>query len=284
MFSAGETITLSTDSRTLTFTIDRPFTPFTKSVVLLARSTDLGPDPVVIKIYDPRFLDERISAVESQPSRPWTLAAEQAAAVLPSGAVDEDKLWEDEPDEPVGQAERAALWEEHFRRLSAECYASERSAYDHLRVHQGSAIPRLLSTGAFVPADDRAIQPSAVVLEYIPDAVSLRDVSGDMLHTDMCATLVRAIDTFPSHGVFHGDINHNNVLFTPREHPARAVVIDFGCAGIRAADEDEETWQFNVQFAADSTRIRRLLTNKGIELTDMFHLFSSRTVQAFRRQ
>ncbi|RDX54306.1 hypothetical protein OH76DRAFT_1082478 [Lentinus brumalis] len=268
MFSAGQNISLTTNGRTLTFSIERPFTPFTKSVVLLASSTELGPDPVVIKIYDPRFLDERVSVVESQPSRPWSLAAEQAAAALPSGAFDEDKLWEDEPDEAEGRAERAALWEEHFRRLSAECYASERSAYEHLRVYQGSTIPRLLLAGVLLPPDKRAIQPSAVVLEYIPDAVSLRDVPGDALDVNMCLALIRAVDGFSAHGVFHGDINHNNILFTPQERPFRAVVIDFGCAGIKADDEDEETWQFNVQFAADSKRIRRLLEDKGVRVQD----------------
>ncbi|KAI0719994.1 hypothetical protein C8T65DRAFT_634530 [Cerioporus squamosus] len=247
MFSAGQNISLSTSGRTLTFSIDRPFTPFTKSVVLLAKSTDLGPKPVVIKIYDPRFLDER------------------AAATLPPGAFDEDKLWEDEPDGPDGQAERAALWEERFRRLSAECYASERSAYEHLRVHQGSAIPRLLLTGVLLPPDERAIQPSAIVLEYIPDAISLRDVPGDVLDVKMCVALLRAVDSFSAHGVFHGDINQNNILFTPKTRPVRAVVIDFGCAGIRADDEDEDTWRFNVQFAADSQRLRRLLKEKGVD-------------------
>ncbi|KAI0742399.1 hypothetical protein C8Q80DRAFT_905220 [Daedaleopsis nitida] len=270
VFTPGQKVSLAAGARVHTFTIDRPFLPFTKSVVLLARCEELAPHPVVVKIFDPRYLDERFSVVESQPSRPWTLAAERAAAALPAEAFNEDDLWEDEPDpaDADGLAKRAALWEEHYRRLSTECFASEHSAYERLPDLQGTAIPRLLLTGEVVPPDERAIRPPAVVLEYIPDAVSLNDVSPDALDVEMCATLVRAIDSFSAHGVFHGDINVHNILFTPKEKPVRAVCIDFGCAGIRAEGEDEETWQFNVGFASDERRIRLLLKEKGVVLPE----------------
>ncbi|KAI0329997.1 hypothetical protein GY45DRAFT_792351 [Cubamyces sp. BRFM 1775] len=272
MFSPGARIILTTadDGRTLTFTIDRPFAPFTKSLVLLARCPELTPDAVVIKIYDPRFLDDRVSVVPSQPSRPWTPAAEKAAAALPKDEFDEALLWEDEPEDTdvAGKAARAALWEEHYRRLSFECFEAETSAYDRLRALQGGAIPRLLFAGVWQPPDERAIRPPAIVLEYIPDAVSLRDVSADVLQPGVCAALVRAVDSFQAHGVFHGDIHQENVLFTPRARPARAVVIDFGCAGVRAEGEDEESWQFNVTFANDGGRVRRLLKEKGVVLPE----------------
>ncbi len=54
MFFPGQNVTIQTPDRTLTLTIDRPFAPFTKAVILVARSPQLGPDPVVVKIYDPR--------------------------------------------------------------------------------------------------------------------------------------------------------------------------------------------------------------------------------------
>ncbi|KAH9886207.1 hypothetical protein C8Q73DRAFT_283192 [Cubamyces lactineus] len=275
MFAPGERIVLTAaDGRTLTFTIDRPFAPFTKSVVLLAHCPELAPDSeaVVIKIYDPRFLDDRISPVVSQPSRPWTLSAEKAAAALPQDAFDEAQLWEDEPEDSdvAGRAARAALWEEHYRRLSFGCFEAETGAYDHLQALQGGAVPRLLFAGAWQPPDERGIKPPAVVLEYIADAVSLRDVEGDVLRLqpDVCTALVRAVDSFAAHGVFHGDLHQENVLFTLRARPVRAVIIDFGCAGVRAEGEDEESWQFNVTFANDSKRVRRLLEEKGVVLPE----------------
>ncbi|KAI0654132.1 hypothetical protein C8Q70DRAFT_539127 [Cubamyces menziesii] len=281
MFAPGACIILTAaDGRTLTFTIDRPFAPFTKSVVLLARCPELAPDTdtpsqaVVIKIYDPRFLDDRISAVPSQPSRPWTLAAERAATALPPDALDasSSQLWDDEPAESdaAGQAARAALWEEHFRRLSFGCFDAERGAYDRLRAFQGGALPRMLVAGTWQPPDERGIRPPAVVLEYIADAVSLRDVEGDALQEqpEVCAALVRAVDGFAERGVFHGDLHRENVLFTPRGRPERGVVIDFGCAGVRADDEDEESWRFNVSFANDGGRVRRLLREKGVVLPE----------------
>ncbi|KAI0699417.1 hypothetical protein BC835DRAFT_567624 [Cytidiella melzeri] len=269
IFAVGNRISLTTKERVLTFTISKLFTPITKSVVLLARCAELGADPVVIKIYDPRFLDERFSTVPSQPSRPWTLAAERAAAELPPDAFDESQLWEDEPeqDDVGGQAKRAALWEEQFRRLSFGCFEVELGAYEHLRALQGCEIPRLYLSGVLLPSDERAILPPAIVIEYIPDAISLRDVSGDVVDARIAAGLVRAVDSFPAHGVYHGDVNHNNVLFK-RSTPMRAVVIDFGCAGVREEAEDDETWQFNVDFAGDGVKLRRLLKDKGIDIVD----------------
>ena len=61
MFAAGEQVTLATDhEQRLVFTIERPFSPFTKSVAVLARCAELSSTPVVVKIFDPRFLDERL--------------------------------------------------------------------------------------------------------------------------------------------------------------------------------------------------------------------------------
>ncbi|RPD62706.1 hypothetical protein L226DRAFT_558715 [Lentinus tigrinus ALCF2SS1-7] len=197
MFSAGQRISFITSERTFTFTIDRPFMPFTKSVVLLVRSQELGPDLVVLKIYDPRFLDERIPPAPSIPARPWTLAAERAAVAFPPGTYnDECQLYAELADDPKAIAERAALWEAHFISLSTECFEAEKMAYEHLCVLQGTVIPRLLLTGAILPQDERAIQPPAIVLEYIPDAISLRDVPVEAVEADLWTTLARIVDSF----------------------------------------------------------------------------------------
>ncbi|RPD62729.1 hypothetical protein L226DRAFT_532282 [Lentinus tigrinus ALCF2SS1-7] len=271
MFSAGQRISLIASERTFTFTIDRPFMPFTKSVVLLVRSQELGPDPVVLKMYDPRFLDERFPLpvpTALNPHRHWSLAAERAAAALPPGTYkDEDQLYAELPDDPQAHAERTALWEAYFRYLSTRCFKDEKMAYENLRVLQGTAIPRLLLTGVIIPPDERAIQPPAIVLEYVPDAVSLRDVSIEAVDADLWTTLVRVVDSFTTYDVCHNDINHNNILFTPREHPKRVVVIDFGCAAVRE-DEDDETWE-EIKFqTGDGRRLQWVLQRKGVTIAD----------------
>ncbi|RPD62720.1 hypothetical protein L226DRAFT_532291 [Lentinus tigrinus ALCF2SS1-7] len=269
MFCAGQRFSLIASERTLTFTIDRPFMPFTKSVVLLVRSQELGPDPVVIKIYDPRFLDERFPLpvpTALNPHRHWSLAAERASVAFPPGTYkDEDQLYADLPDDPQAHAERAALWEAHFRHLSTQCFKDEKMAYENLRVLQGTAIPRLLLTGVIIPPDERAIQPPAIVLEYVPDAVSLRDVSIEAVDADLWTALVRVVESFKTYDVCHNDINQNNILFTPREHPKRVVVIDFGCAAVRE-DEDDETWE-RIKFqTGDGRRLRLVLQQKGVTI------------------
>ncbi|PIL34720.1 hypothetical protein GSI_03501 [Ganoderma sinense ZZ0214-1] len=273
IFFPGQTVTLQTQDpeRTLTFTIDRPFAPFTKAVVLLARCPELSPDPVVLKIYDPRFLDERLLDTPHCPARPWSLELEKAADAIWDDPFDELDLWEDQPaaEDADGRAARAALWEKHYRILSTGCFKDEREVYDRLRPLQGSAIPRLLATGTVLPPDERAVQPPAVVLEYIHDAVSLCDVPVDVVTPELCANLLHVVDGFAGRGVVHADVNWNNVLFTPRDRPTRVVIIDFGCGGVRTDDQDDDAWRECVAWNSDSRRVRRALEERGICVPDV---------------
>ena len=267
IFFSGQTVTLQTPERTLTLTIDRPFAPFTKAVVLLARCPELGPDPVVVvKIYDPRFLDERLQDTAHCPARPWSLELERAADAIWDDPFDPLDIWADEPEDVEGQAALAALWEKHFRILSTGCFKAECEVYDRLRPLQGSAIPRLLLTATVIPPDERAVQPHAVVLEYIPDAVSLCDVPVDSVTPELCASLLGVVDSFAGRGVVHADVNWNNILFTPRDRPTRVVVVDFGCGGVRTDDQDDDAWRDCVAWNNDSRRARRVLEKRGISV------------------
>jgi serine/threonine protein kinase len=270
-FAPGQTIDIVVKEDTFIFTVDKPFLPFTKSVVLLAHCNEFSSSQVVIKIFDPRFLDERYPF--GLLPRPWTPTAEEAAATARDPAsnsvpFDKSQLWEDEPEDEEGKRERAALWEEHFYRLMVDCFDAESASYKRLEELQGSAIPRLLSSGHFLARNVRYIQPPAVVLEYIP-GISLRDIAADLLSPEICVKLVSYVDAFASHGIYHDDMNHHNVLFEPAECPKRGVIIDFGCAGVKEDGEDEEIWQFNVTWADDSKRLRRMLKDKGIVIPDV---------------
>ncbi|KAM5545663.1 hypothetical protein V8D89_000701 [Ganoderma adspersum] len=265
-FFPGQKVTLQTPERMLALTIDRPFAPFTKAVVLLTCAPELGPNPVIIKIYDPRFLDERLVDHPLCPARPWSLEAERAADAIWDEPFNRDDLYEDEPEDAEGRAALTALWEKHFRSLSSNSFKAECEVYDRLCPLQGSAIPSLLTTGIVIPPDERAIQPQAIVIEYIPDAVGLCDVPVDLVTPELCAILFRTVDSFAGLGVVHADVNWNNILFTPSDRPTRVVVIDFGCGGIRTEDQDDDAWEDCVAWNNDSWRARRVLEERGISV------------------
>ena len=226
---------------------------------------------MVIKIYDPRYLDDRITKESlSPPSHPWNFANEQAAVMARpqnSELSDEqliNKIYFVGPEDLSGE-DLAILWEERYYRLLMNSYAVELSAYERLKDLQGSAIPRLIMAGEFLPPDKRAIQPPALVLEYIP-SVSLHDVSLTAITPALCKQLVSTIESFPSHGVIHNDITFTNIHFTPPERPEKVFVIDFGCSIIRSEEYDEEHWTELGVF--DVRRGRRLLEDKDLRKSD----------------
>ncbi|KAI5822348.1 hypothetical protein K523DRAFT_318378 [Schizophyllum commune Tattone D] len=264
MFAPGQVVTLEVkEGHYSEFKIDRLVTPITKSVVLLAHCALWG--PVVLKVYDPRFINERNGIKSSRPGKgqsphPWSLAAERAAPT----AYNPFAIYGPEPaaDDFEGQFERAALWEAHLRHLMQDSFRAELHAYQNLRHLQGGALARLLGAGLVVPPDVRAFRPPALVFEYV-EGPTLRDAPLEALTMDVCLDLARTVDSFAAHGVFHDDLNPNNILIGPG---GRAVVLDFGVAGVRTKDDPwtDEEWAFNVEVRQDGRRLRTLLKNKGV--------------------
>ena len=111
----------------------------------------------------------------------------------------------------------------------------------------------------------RAIEPFAILMEYI-QGTSLADIEVGKanLPPSIFRPLLDAVKSFGDLGVFHSDIGPRNVLVSPSDAPTRAVLIDFGCAGVREDGESEELWIANVIFFDDERRLRRLLREKGI--------------------
>ncbi|KAF8443127.1 hypothetical protein L210DRAFT_3159779 [Boletus edulis BED1] len=151
-------------------------------------------------------------------------------------------------------ATRNLFWEEYFYRLMMEAYESERTAYERLKDLQGSAIPRLIMTGEFLPLDERAIRPPALVLEYVP-SVCLYDVPFDAITPAMRAQVLSAIESFTLHGVLHNDLTLTNICFTPPGKPVNGFILDFGLARIRREkDDEEEEW---TSLGASAVRLAR---------------------------
>ncbi|KAF9478420.1 hypothetical protein BDN70DRAFT_783175, partial [Pholiota conissans] len=174
----GSIVTLRTVSnQTIEFEIIQPFLPFTKSQVYLVRpkaeaeSQRLSPD-VVLKIYDPRYLDDRLPPTQKsrRPIRYWSLEAETKAAVerrkkVESGdALDEfgaELLYEDSVEPWV--------YEEYFYRLLQLSWTSEVECLRQLERFQGTVVPKLFDSGSIVlPLATRAVEPFAVIMEHIP--------------------------------------------------------------------------------------------------------------------
>ncbi|KAF9068923.1 hypothetical protein BDP27DRAFT_1363816 [Rhodocollybia butyracea] len=109
------------------------------------------------------------------------------------------------PDDVEGQNAMRILWEEWFYRLSMECYETERGAYANLSHLQGSVIPKFIGSG-HLELPERAIDVPLIILEYIPDSVSLRDVP---------LSVVRAINTMASPQSIFNSVNHNRSPDTP---------------------------------------------------------------------
>ena len=243
------------DGTSLSLQIIKPFLPFTKSQVFLVRLEPARgnlPSELILKVFDPRYLDDRVSPPESNlPSRLWTLEAETNAAhyrqeIAEGKRPDDftvDLLYDDEEAEPY-------LWEEHFYRLLKESRESEADAFSRLTSLQGTVVPKSYGLGNIVPPENtRGIQPLAVLMEYIPGTPLADAEVGKMnLPPSIFRPLLDAVKKFKDLSVYHSDINDHNVLISPSEAPTRAILIDFGCAGVREDGESEEEWMRNVEF------------------------------------
>ncbi|KAF8131565.1 hypothetical protein EV363DRAFT_1431540 [Boletus edulis] len=248
LFFPGQKISLKPLNKhpEVSFTICKLSTPVTKSDVMLAKPDSGDPEQVVIKIHDPRYLDERISVKPGRRSYPWNLATEQAAAIERTKNPD---LSKQELSHIIGEdlATHNLFWEEHYYRIMVEDCESELTAYQRLKDLQGSAIPRLIMAGQFLPPDDNRLP-------------FLYDVPFDAITPAIREQVLSAIESFPSYGVLHNDITLTNIHFTPPEKSCKRYSPRLGLARIRGEGDTEEVWTDH--GASDVWWARRLLEDK----------------------
>jgi len=145
-----------TDGTPLSLQIIKPFLPFTKSLVYFVRpetpSNGLPPE-IILKIFDPRYVDERNpSSKHGLHPRLWTLEAETAAAQyrqeIAEGKRPDDLtvhvLYRDGKAKPY-------LWEEHCYRYFMVSWENEVDALRRLISLQGTIIPKFYGSGNVLP-------------------------------------------------------------------------------------------------------------------------------------
>jgi len=146
-FPVGSRVAMRlTDGTPLSLQILKPFLPFTKSLVYLVRpETPTGsnnglPPEIILKIFDPRYADERhASSTHDLRPRLWTLEAE-TAAVQYRQEIAEGKRPDDLTVHVLyrdGEA-KPYLWEEHFYRYSMVSWENELEALRRLISLQGT--------------------------------------------------------------------------------------------------------------------------------------------------
>nr|GAT46147.1 predicted protein [Mycena chlorophos] len=260
-----------TIERTVDVTIAKALTPFTMSQVLLVDIEPPIPDilpaatnSLVLKVFDPRFLQHRNGTKGSAP-HPWTLAAETTAARRREfGMNTHTQLptwWPDDND--------AAGWEEYYHHNLEEMFQNEVAAYDRLLPLQGRSIPICYAHGSIVPQTryKRLVVPRVLVLSYIPGP-NLRAIQAGRISPNVGRSLVDTTRAFNALGVIHDDLRAENVLLSPSDRPSRAFVIDFGNAIVRDAESDEE-WDWTLEENDEPQLMEMLLNKLGVDHTDL---------------
>jgi serine/threonine protein kinase len=265
-FAPGHILTLSLTIDQAIFeckaSILQPFQPFTKSQILLVElqpPISGIPSPVILKIYDPRFINDRVRR-----RRPWSLSLEVAAAERREAIARNERL--DDYDEENWIDFDEVLCEEDFYRTANERFNSELAAYFRLQDLQGDGIPRYYASGNLAVDPLRPISPHVLVLEYIPGE-SLSTINPRSVSRSMARSLITIVRSFASHGVNHGDINPGNILFSSRQ-PSQVVVIDFGECFFRRDEASDSEWRSIVEVEGDETWVNQQLDKAGIRDLD----------------
>ncbi|KAF9508214.1 hypothetical protein BS47DRAFT_1350663, partial [Hydnum rufescens UP504] len=119
------------ESMECTATVIKPFLPVTKSQVFLVNVHPAHngiPSAIILKVFDPRFIEDRVSR---SGDHPWSLQNEVAAAERRAAVIRGD--CEDDYDEENFLDFDEVLWEEYAYRSMQLLFQSELAAYTQLR-------------------------------------------------------------------------------------------------------------------------------------------------------
>ena len=276
-FPIGSSISLLLDGEEtpITLPVTYAFTPFTQGQVYLVESQGFPESSLILKVYDPRYLNDR-----QYENRPWSLAAESLAfEKWKKGEISYNfkvyHLDDDVEEEPWH-------WEAQFLLSSENALEVEIETYKRLFRMQGQFIPKFYGHGRLLPTPSmsREFKPGAILIEYIP-GLTLHAIDPALVLPELYRPLMKAVTRFDSCGVSHLDMNWNNVMLAPPDKPTRMVIIDFGCMVIRQKGETNKEWANSVK--ADVSHLRISLEQKlGIKLNNDGTVYTPRSSQKCR--
>ena len=267
LYRPGSTLNITTSKLyPLTVVVEKVFTPFTTSQVLVVRVlSPLVPSHpsllnslAILKIYDPRYLEGREATYSSDGSllrkeHPWTLKGEVEA--VEHRKVHPDCWYCDDVDYEVN-------FEVHLCGRASDSWTREVDAYHILATSSlsGSTVPTFYDSGKLILNETRAIIPRVILLEYIPDVTSISTLGDIRVITPWhIRALIATAVKFNELGVIHWDINRGNILIGPN----RAVIIDFGEStsqiqgGIKKFSDDN--WWCQVNESKDPIAVERMV-------------------------
>jgi hypothetical protein len=271
LYRPGSTLNIRTSKLyALTVVVEKVFTPFTTSQVLVVRVISPLPSHpslldslAILKIYDTRYLEERGATYSSddgsllQAEYPWTLDKEVEAAEHRKVHPDCYNNWFcDDVDSEV-------KFEVYLCTRASDSWTREVDAY-HILANSflsGSTVPIFYDFGDLILDETRAIIPRVILLEYIPDVTSVSSLGDIGVITPWhVRTLVATAVELNELGVVHRDVNRGNILIGPK----RAVIIDFGESisqiqgGIKKFSDDD--WWSQVDGSKDPIAVERMVT------------------------
>lgn len=227
-------------------TVIKSFEPFSISPVMHVRLSTSNPNALlpseaILKLYDRRYtFDER----DYYKSGPWPPSRERAHQESKArggwkdgkapNPIDRDTDWKD-----WGAGEMESFLEA----IVHQSYTNELSVYRHLRVLQGTQIPKLYGEVS-LRYDDLELEVRGILIEYIP-SFSLKQVpelvpkgGWDVIGNEAIALVNRLSDQ----GIINSDARLDNILVKTTD-PKHLVMIDFGMARVRLEDENDEKWR-----------------------------------------
>jgi hypothetical protein len=185
------------------------------------------------------FFNRRQSS-KYRPARPWSYQIEAVRQTTPDPNFDFSSY--PERNDPVA-------WEIWYYQQMEYTFRSEVESYMPLAPLQGREVPCCYGSGHLILAN-RAFFSHILLLQYIPDAVNLRDII-DKPDWSIILSLVKTVCVFGALGVTHNDLNPGNILFSPRNAPTHAAIIDFGHAYYREGGDSDQEWNEIVKENGD---------------------------------
>ena len=274
-YTPGSTLTIKVSKVYIIVTVEKQFTPFTSSQVLVVHATSssakLPPNhpplgtPMILKIYDTRYIEDREAFYSHDgtrffPARPWSLENEEKATAYREATGNRNDSISDE----VEMANPGMVIEIKMFRQACTSWTREVNAYLALADSplSGSAVPTLYGFGDFISEEPRAIVPRILLLEYVPRSTSLDKLENIKLITPWhIRTLLAATRKLNELGVVHWELQPRNILLCPD----RIVIIDFGASTTRVQGGidmfSDDKWMDKVEDGWNEQGVRLMLDN-----------------------